>query len=84
MTDRMTEGQLRGGAAVIVVEGTERSQQNARLRLAWLALRARNQALAFGSLSNELLAGSSWLALARVSGLNLGLNSSLNLGLNPG
>ena len=48
------------------------------------ALRARYQALAFGSLSNELLAGSSWLALARVSGLNLGLNSSLNLGLNPG
>ena len=51
---------IRGGAAVIAVEGTERS------------------------LSNELLAGSSWLALARVSGLNLGLNSSLNLGLNPG
>ena len=34
---------------MIVVEGTERSQQNARLRLAWLALRARNQALAYGS-----------------------------------
>ena len=37
---------------MIVVEGTERSQQNARLRLAWLArlaLCARNQALAYGS-----------------------------------
>ena len=83
MNDRMTN-RLRGGAAVIAVEGTERSQQDARLRVAWLAFRARNQALTFGSLSNELLAGSSWLALARVSGLNLGLNSSLNLGLNPG
>ena len=28
MTEWQTEGQLRGGAAVIVVEGTERSQQN--------------------------------------------------------
>ena len=49
MNDRMTDRQLRGGAAVIAVEGTERSQQNARLQLAWLALRARNQALAYGS-----------------------------------
>ena len=44
----------------------------------------RYQALAFGSLSNEPLAGLSCQALALVSGLNLGLNSSLNLGLNPG
>ena len=78
-SDRQQTERLRGGAAVIVVEGTERSQQNARY-----------QALAYGSRfalatePNELLAGSSWLALARVSGLNLGLNSSLKLGLNPG
>ena len=44
----------------------------------------RYQALAFGSISNEPLAGLSCQALALVSGLNLGLNSSLNLGLNPG
>ena len=67
---------------MIVVEGTERSQQT-------LAYGSRGSptartARASRSLSNELLAGSSWLALARVSGLNLGLNSSLNLGLNPG
>ena len=57
MTDRMTEVQLRGGAAVM------RLKQN-----------ARNKTLAYGSLPNEPLAGLSWLALARVSGLNLGLN----------
>ena len=33
----MNDRQLRGGAAVSVVERTERSQQNARLRLARLA-----------------------------------------------